>query len=58
MRKLRASVITLTCIAGTTGAPQLSMPIAEIGGLPIGLSILGRPGADDSVLALAVAAGH
>jgi amidase len=58
MRKLRASVITLTCIAGMTGAPQLSMPIAEIGGLPIGLSILGRPGADDSVLALAVAAGH
>jgi amidase len=58
MRKLRASVITLTCIAGMTGAPQVSVPHAEIGGLPIGLSILGRPGADDSVLALAVAAGH
>jgi amidase len=58
MRKLRASVITLTCIAGMTGAPQVSVPLAEIGGLPIGLSILGRPGADDSVLALAVAAGH
>jgi hypothetical protein len=36
MWQLRAAVITLTFIAGITGAPQLSMPVAEIGGLPIG----------------------
>jgi amidase len=58
MWQLRAAVITLTCIAGMTGVPQLSMPVAQIGGLPIGLSLLGRPGADDSILWLALTAGH
>jgi amidase len=57
MWQLRAAVITLTCIAGITGAPQLSMPAALIGGLPVGLSLLGQPGADDSILRLALLAG-
>jgi amidase len=56
--KLRVSVIALTCIAGITGAPQLSMPVAEIGGLPVGLLLLGQPGADGLILAVALAAGH
>jgi amidase len=53
MRARRASVITLTCIAGTLGAPQLSIPAAEVDGLPVGLSLLGRPGSDEMILALA-----
>jgi amidase len=46
-------VIALTCIAGTLGAPQISMPVAEIDGLPVGLSILGAAGADATLLAVA-----
>jgi amidase len=53
MRVRRASVITLTCIAGTIGAPQLSIPAAEVDGLPVGLSFLGQPGSDEMILALA-----
>jgi amidase len=53
MWERRAQVITLTCIAGTLGAPQVSMPLGAVGGLPVGLSLLGAPGADDQVLAAA-----
>jgi amidase len=58
MWRLRASIITLTCIAGMTGAPQLSMPVGEVDGLPIGLSLMGEAGADQVILALALAAGN
>jgi amidase len=58
MWQLRASIITLTCVAGMTGAPQLSMPVAEVDRLPIGLSILAAAGADDLVLRAALLFGH
>jgi amidase len=43
----------LTCLAGTTGAPQLTLPLAEVDGLPVGLSLLGARGTDEMLLALA-----
>jgi amidase len=53
MRQRRTAVITLTCIAGMLGAPQVTLPLAEIGGLPVGLSLLAPPGGDAMLLALA-----
>jgi amidase len=52
----RNQAMCLLCIAGLAGLPQLSMPIARISGLPIGLSIVGRRGADTMLLSLAVRA--
>ena len=49
----RTAISTLTTISGTLGAPQLSMPLALVDGLPVGLSILARPGGDDILLAFA-----
>jgi amidase len=49
----RNAISTLTTISATLGAPQLSLPLAAADGLPVGLSILARPGADDVLLALA-----
>ena len=43
----------LTCIAGTTGRPQINLPLAVVGGLPVGLSLLGACGADEVLLAFA-----
>ena len=43
----------LTCIAGTSGRPQINLPLAEVGGLPVGLSLLGARGADAMLLAFA-----
>ena len=43
----------LTCIAGTTGRPQLSMPLAEVNGLPVGISIMGAHGSDEELIGFA-----
>ena len=43
---LRLRNSALTSIAGNTGRPQISLPLAEVGGLPVGLSLLGDYGAD------------
>ncbi len=50
---LRLRNSALTSIAGNTGRPQLSLPLAEIDGLPIGLSLLGDHNADEQLIALA-----
>ena len=52
-RGVRARISMLTCIAGTTGRPQITLPLAEVGGLPVGLSLLGARGADEVLLACA-----
>ena len=52
-RSVRARISMLTCIAGTTGRPQITLPLAEVGGLPVGLSLLGARGADEILLAFA-----
>ena len=50
---LRTRNSTLTCIAGTTGAPQINLPMTELDGLPVGLSLIGPPGTDELLIALA-----
>jgi amidase len=45
----------LTCIAGLSGLPQISMPAAIVNGAPVGLSLIGPPGRDLDLLTLAVA---
>ena len=51
---LRLRNSALTSIAGNTGRPQLSLPLAEVDGLPIGLSLLGDHGSDEQLIAMAV----
>src|SRR5262249_23071257 len=49
----RTAISTLTTIAGTLGAPQVSLPLALVDGPPVDLSIMARPGADEMLLAFA-----
>lgn len=49
----RHLAMNLLCPAGLAGLPQISMPLAYHGGLPIGLSILGRRGSDIDLVTLA-----
>jgi amidase len=53
----RNQALCLLCIAGLAGLPQLSLPLAKIGGLPLGLSIVGRQGADTMLLSIASTIG-
>ncbi len=50
---LRARTMRLTTIAGLGGAPALSLPLGRADRLPVGLSLLGRPGDDERLLAAA-----
>ena len=50
---LRPRLSALTCIAGTTGTPQINLPLAAVDGLPVGLSLLGARGADEMLIAFA-----
>ena len=49
----RYRVHRLTCIAGLARLPQVSLPLASLDGCPLGLSLIGGPGTDEKLLALA-----
>jgi amidase len=49
----RYQAMSLLCIAGLGGLPQVSLPLATLDGCPLGLSLVGRRGADEQLLELA-----
>ena len=49
----RHQAICLLCIAGLGGLPQISLPMAKIDGLPLGISLIGAAGSDLQLLRLA-----
>ena len=49
----RNRAIRLLCVAGLSGFPQLSLPLATRSGAPLGLSLLGPAGSDRSLVHLA-----
>ena len=50
---LRSQAMSLLCIAGLARLPQVNLPLARLDGCPLGLSLVGPRGADQSLLALA-----
>jgi amidase len=53
MEKRRSAALQLCCVAGLAGLPQLTMPLVEWNGLPVGVSFLAGPGQDARLLAWA-----
>jgi amidase len=55
----RDRTISLNCIAGLAGLPQVTIPAGRVEGCPVGLSLIGPRGSDRRLLELAteVAAG-
>ncbi|MDE0720083.1 MAG: amidase [Dehalococcoidia bacterium] len=49
-KDIQSRLSRLTCIAGTTGRPQLSMPLGEVNGMPVGISIMGDRGSDEQLI--------
>ncbi len=43
----------MLCIAGLAGLPQISLPLMTVDGCPVGLSLIGPPGRDRALIALA-----
>lgn len=50
----RVRAMRMTCIAGLSGLPQVSLPVGTLGGRPVGLSFIGWAGGDEALLDLAV----
>jgi Asp-tRNA(Asn)/Glu-tRNA(Gln) amidotransferase A subunit family amidase len=50
----RAATLRMTCLAGLAGAPALSLPLLRLpDGRPAGVCLIGAPGTDRGLLALA-----
>ena len=53
MDDYRNRSVRLLCLSGLTGCPQISLPLASRQGAPLGLSLMGPPGSDLSLVRLA-----
>ena len=53
MESYRNRSIQMLCIAGLSGFPQISMPLSQRLGAPLGLSLLGPQGSDVSLVHMA-----
>ena len=51
----RYRTLSLTCIAALARLPQITLPLAQLDGCPLGLSLIGPPGSDLTLLAFAEA---
>jgi Asp-tRNA(Asn)/Glu-tRNA(Gln) amidotransferase A subunit family amidase len=53
VERARAQTLRLTCFASLAGAPAVSAPLAAVDAAPLGVSLVGRPGSDLSLVELA-----
>jgi amidase len=53
MRTAVHRIVDLTAIAGLTGLPQANLPLAAIGSIPVGLSLVGWRGGDAALVGAA-----
>jgi amidase len=53
LENFRARVMRLTCIAGLSGLPQVTIPAGTVRGCPVGLSFIAWEGGDEALLDLA-----
>lgn len=51
--RVRNRVGPLTSISSLSGLPQISLPLAMVNSCPLGLSLIGPPGRDRAIIALA-----
>lgn len=54
IEETRMRTMQISCIAGLSGLPQVSLPMRDPAGLPIGISLLGPAGSDLALIELAV----
>jgi amidase len=50
IEKFRDRALKNLCLAGISGVPQISMPIAQFDGAPFGISLMGSAGTDEALM--------
>ncbi len=58
LEDFRNRALRLLCLAGLSGFPQVTIPVAQREGAPLGLSLIGPRGSDSSLIAFALAYEH
>ncbi|MBI3800173.1 MAG: amidase [Deltaproteobacteria bacterium] len=53
IERTRRTTLTLTCLAGLAGLPQVTLPLAQVAQCPIGISFITAPGRDTALLSYA-----
>jgi amidase len=53
LESFRNAALTMLCVAGHGGLPQLSIPFTKVNRAPVGLSLVGAQGADATLMAVA-----
>ncbi|MCP4385433.1 MAG: amidase [Hyphomicrobiales bacterium] len=52
LEAFRSRALSIMCIAGLAGLPQISLPVARVRGAPLGLSLIGPPHRDRALISL------
>jgi len=52
LESFRARALSMLCMAGLAGVPQLSLPVGTVAGCPLGLSLVGPAGRDRALIGL------
>ncbi|UOQ43699.1 amidase [Halobacillus salinarum] len=50
LQNVRGRTMQLSCIAGLAGLPQVTLPLVEVQGLPVGLSVIANEQEDENLL--------
>ncbi|WP_449256069.1 amidase [Bosea sp. (in: a-proteobacteria)] len=58
LEDFRNRALRLLCLAGLSGFPQVTIPVAQREGAPLGLSLIGPRGSDSSLIAFALTYEH
>ncbi len=53
LEAVRQATLGVTAIAGHCGLPEVTLPVGQVDGMPVGLSLIAGPGHDRGLLALA-----
>jgi amidase len=52
LQTYRERALSILCIAGLAGLPQVTLPLASVDGMPLGLSLIGPRGSDRALVDL------
>jgi amidase len=54
LQTYRERALSILCISGLSGLPQVTIPLVTLDGCPLGLSLIGPRGTDRALIALAI----
>ena len=55
LEDFRNKALALLCLSGISGLPQITVPLAQVHGAPLGVSLMGPRGSDRRLISLAMA---